>query len=133
MWGVIRRSSNINTSRIEHIFKNLHLRYGDLSDSVNLLNIFNEIQNTYGETLEIFEIYNLAAMSHVKVSFDMPEYTANIDGLGVLRLLESARNCGIPNNKIKFYQASTSEMYGKVVEVPQTETTPLSTFSIWSC
>ncbi len=124
VWGVIRRSSNINTSRIEHIFKNLHLRYGDLSDSVNLLNIFNEIQNTYGETLEIFEIYNLAAMSHVKVSFDMPEYTANIDGLGVLRLLESARNCSIPNNKIKFYQASTSEMYGKVVEVPQTETTP---------
>jgi len=124
VWGIIRRSSNINTSRIEHIFKNLNLRYGDLSDGINLLNIFNEIKLKYGDTLNTLEIYNLAAMSHVKVSFDMPEYTANIDGLGVLRLLESVRNCGIPKNKIKFYQASTSEMYGKVVEVPQTETTP---------
>jgi len=124
VWGIIRRSSNINTSRIEHIFKHLNLRYGDLSDGINLLNIFNEIKLKYGDTLNTLEIYNLAAMSHVKVSFDMPEYTANIDGLGVLRLLETVRNCGIPKNKIKFYQASTSEMYGKVVEVPQTETTP---------
>jgi GDPmannose 4,6-dehydratase len=126
VWGIIRRSSNINTNRIEHIFNNtkLFLRYGDLCDSVNLLNIFNEIKNKYGESLSRLEIYNLGAMSHVKVSFDLPEYTADIDGVGVLRLLEAVRNCGIPNDKIRFYQASTSEMYGKVVEVPQTETTP---------
>jgi GDPmannose 4,6-dehydratase len=126
VWGIIRRSSNINTNRIEHIFNNtkLFLRYGDLCDSVNLLNIFNEIKNKYGELLSRLEIYNLGAMSHVKVSFDLPEYTADIDGVGVLRLLEAVRNCGIPNDKIRFYQASTSEMYGKVVEVPQTETTP---------
>lgn len=126
VWGIIRRSSSINTQRIEHIFnnQNLILRYGDLSDGVNLLNILNEIKNTYGEDLQKLEIYNLGAMSHVKVSFDMPEYTGDIDGLGVLRLLESIRNCGISQNKIKFYQASTSELYGKVVEIPQTETTP---------
>lgn len=126
VWGIIRRSSNINTNRIEHIFHNkqLFLRYGDLCDSVNLLNIFNEIKNKYGESLSRLEIYNLGAMSHVKVSFDLPEYTADIDGVGVLRLLEAVRNCGVPNEKIRFYQASTSEMYGKVVEVPQTETTP---------
>jgi GDPmannose 4,6-dehydratase len=126
VWGIIRRSSNINTNRIEHIFNNtkLFLRYGDLCDSVNLLNIFNEIKNKYSESLSRLEIYNLGAMSHVKVSFDLPEYTADIDGVGVLRLLEAVRNCGIPNDKIRFYQASTSEMYGKVVEVPQTETTP---------
>ena len=126
VWGIIRRSSNINTNRIEHIFNNsqLFLRYGDLCDSVNLLNIFNEIKNKYGESLSRLEIYNLGAMSHVKVSFDLPEYTADIDGVGVLRLLEAVRNCGILNEKIRFYQASTSEMYGKVVEVPQTETTP---------
>jgi GDPmannose 4,6-dehydratase len=123
VWGIIRRSSNINTYRIENIFKKIHLRYGDLSDGVNLLNILHEIKNKYTD-LEQFEIYNLAAMSHVKVSFDMPEYTGNIDGLGVLRLLEASRNCGIPIDKIKFYQASTSEMYGKVMEVPQKETTP---------
>jgi GDPmannose 4,6-dehydratase len=126
VWGIIRRSSNINTNRIEHIFNNskLFLRYGDLCDSVNLLNIFNEIKNKYGGSLSRLEIYNLGAMSHVKVSFDLPEYTADIDGIGVLRLLEAVRNCGIPNDKIRFYQASTSEMYGKVVEVPQRETTP---------
>jgi GDPmannose 4,6-dehydratase len=126
VWGIIRRSSNINTFRIEHIFENpnLFLRYGDLSDSVNLLNILNEIKLKYMDDLEQFEVYNLGAMSHVKISFDMPEYTADIDGVGVLRLLEAIRNCGIPNNKVRFYQASTSEMYGKVVEVPQTEKTP---------
>ena len=126
VWGIIRRSSNINTFRIEHIFENpnLFLRYGDLSDSVNLLNILNEIKLKYMNDLEQFEVYNLGAMSHVKISFDMPEYTADIDGVGVLRLLEAIRNCGIPNNKVRFYQASTSEMYGKVVEVPQTEKTP---------
>ena len=126
VWGIIRRSSNINTLRIEHNFNNpsLILRYGDLSDSVNLMNILNEIKTTYKDNLHRFEVYNLAAMSHVKISFDMPEYTADIDGVGVLRLLEAIRNCGIPTDKIRFYQASTSEMYGKVVEIPQTEKTP---------
>ena len=123
VWGILRRSSNINTDRIEHIFNKLQLRYGDLSDGVNLLNIFNEIKNTYID-LNRLEIYTLGAMSHVKISFDMPEYTGDIDGIGVLRLLEASRNCGIPLEKLRFYQASTSELYGKVVEIPQKETTP---------
>jgi GDPmannose 4,6-dehydratase len=123
VWGIIRRSSNINTGRIDHIFNKLELRYGDLSDGVNLLNILNEIKNKYVD-LNRLEIYNLGAMSHVKVSFDMPEYTGDIDGIGVLRLLEASRNCGIPPGKLRFYQASTSELYGKVIEIPQKETTP---------
>lgn len=125
VWGMIRRSSNINTNRIEHIFSNpnLHLRYGDLSDSVNIMNILNEIEHT-SPNLERIEVYNLGAMSHVKISFDMPEYVADVDGIGVLRLLEALRNCRIPIDRIRFYQASTSEMYGKVVEKPQTEKTP---------
>jgi len=125
VWGIIRRSSNINTSRLEHIFNQLILRYGDLTDSSNLLNILAEIAIKYpNDKLEVLEIYNLAAMSHVKVSFEMPEYTCNVDAAGTLRLLESIRSSCIPNEKIKFYQASTSELYGKVVEVPQTEKTP---------
>ena len=123
VWGIIRRSSSINTGRIEHIFDKLTLRYGDLTDSSNLLNILTEIKNTY-TNISRLEVYNLAAMSHVKVSFDLPEYTCDVDALGTLRLLESCRQCGIPLEKIRFYQASTSEMYGKVVEVPQTEKTP---------
>ena len=125
VWGMIRRSSNIGTQRIEHIFNNpsLHLRYGDLSDSVNIMNILNEISKAF-PNLERLEVYNLGAMSHVKISFDMPEYVADVDGIGVLRLLEALRNSSIPLDKIRFYQASTSEMYGKVVETPQTETTP---------
>lgn len=122
VWGIIRRSSNINTSRIEHIFERLVLRYGDLTDSSNLFNVLTEIKNTYPD-LDRLEVYNLGAMSHVKVSFEMPEYTADVDGIGTLRLLESIRNSGI-SNKTRFYQASTSEMFGKVVEVPQRETTP---------
>lgn len=124
VWGILRRSSTINTSRIDHIFhnKDLVLRYGDLSDTSSLVKIFHEIQNTY-KSIERIEIYNLAAQSHVKVSFDMPEYTGNVDGLGVLRLLEAIRISGI-EDKVRFYQASTSEMYGKVQEVPQTENTP---------
>lgn len=124
VWGVIRRSSNINTNRIEHIFSQLKLRYGDLTDASSMLNILNEIKNTYNEELQVLEIYNLAAMSHVKVSFEMPEYTCNVDASGTLRLLETIRTCDIDLKKIRFYQASTSELYGKVVEVPQTETTP---------
>ena len=123
VWGVIRRASNINTDRIDHIYTKLVLRYGDLADGVNLMNILNEIRNTYDD-ISVLEVYNLAAMSHVKISFDMPEYVSNIDGLGTLRLLESLRNSNIPLEKIKFYQASTSEMFGKVVEIPQKETTP---------
>ena len=124
VWGIIRRSSLINTTRIDHLFDKLNLRYGDLTDGINLMNVFNEIRNHYQENLDVLEVYNLAAMSHIKVSFEMPEYTGNVDGLGTLRLLEAIRNCGISNDKVKFYQASTSELYGKVVEVPQTETTP---------
>jgi GDPmannose 4,6-dehydratase len=124
VWGIIRRSSNINTNRIEHIFDKLMLRYGDLTDSSNLFNVLTEIKTKYDSLLDRMEVYNLGAMSHVKVSFEMPEYTSDVDGLGTLRLLEAIRNCGIPKEKIRFYQASTSEMYGKVVEVPQKETTP---------
>jgi len=124
VWGLIRRSSLINTTRIDHLFDKLNLRYGDLTDGINLMNVFNEIKNKYLENLDVLEVYNLAAMSHVKVSFEMPEYTGNVDGLGTLRMLEAIRNCGIPNDKIRFYQASTSELYGKVIEVPQTEKTP---------
>ncbi len=124
VWGIVRRASFINTKRIEHIYlkKKLILRYGDLTDSSNLLNILNEIEKNYKD-LEVLEIYNLAAMSHVKVSFEMPEYTGNVDGLGVLRLLECIRSSKLLS-KIKFYQASTSELYGKVIQVPQTEKTP---------
>jgi GDPmannose 4,6-dehydratase len=129
VWGIIRRSSSINTGRIDHIFDRLNLRYGDLTDSSNLFNILTEIKKVYSESesglgLDRVEVYNLAAMSHVKVSFELPEYTCDVDALGTLRLLEACRTCGIPLSKIRFYQASTSEMYGKVVEVPQTEKTP---------
>ena len=123
VWGLIRRSSNINTQRIEHIFDKLILRYGDLTDISNILGVLNEIKNLYND-IEILEIYNLAAMSHVKISFEMPVYTCDVDAMGTLRLLESIRNCGISIEKIKFYQASTSEMFGKVLEVPQKITTP---------
>ena len=124
VWGIIRRSSSINTQRIDHLYSNkkLILRYGDLTDSSNLLHILTDIEKTYPD-LDRLEVYNLAAMSHVKVSFEMPEYTGNTDGLGVLRLLECIRSSTI-SKKIRFYQASTSELYGKVVEVPQKETTP---------
>ena len=124
VYGIIRRSSNINTNRIEHLFHHdhLHLKYGDLTDSIYFSNILNEIDNKF-ETIEKIEIYNLAAMSHVKISFELPEYTANVDGLGVLRILESIRNFRL-KEKCYFYQASTSELYGLVQEVPQRETTP---------
>jgi len=123
VWGILRRSSNMNTQRIENVFSQLNLRYGDLTDSSNLLNILMEIKNTYLE-MDRLEVYNLGAMSHVKISFEMPEYTCDVDAMGTLRLLESIRTSGIPLEKIRFYQASTSEMFGKVVEVPQKETTP---------
>jgi len=120
--GIIRRSSSFNTGRIEHIYKDRHeknvkffLHHGDLTDATNLVHIVSQVQPT--------EIYNLAAQSHVKVSFDMAEYTGDVDGLGTLRLLDAIRTCGL-TNVVKFYQASTSELYGKVVETPQKETTP---------
>ena len=124
VWGIIRRASNINTQRIDHLYDNpdLIIKYGDMTDSSNLLHIMYEIKEKYNN-LERLEIYNLAAMSHVKVSFEMPEYVADVDGTGVLRLLEAIRSSGIMD-KCRFYQASTSELYGKVHEVPQTENTP---------
>ena len=124
VYGLIRRSSDINTHRIEHLYKNqnLILKYNDLSDTSNLLHILMEIRKLYPDMSRL-EVYNLAAMSHVKVSFEMPEYTGNINGLGTLRLLESIRCSGL-QEKTRFYQASTSELYGKVQEVPQTEKTP---------
>jgi len=120
--GVKRRASSLNTARIDHLYQDPHdpevrlrLHYGDLTDSTNLIRIVQEVQPD--------EVYNLAAMSHVKVSFDTPEYTANADGIGTLRLLEAIRILGMERD-IRFYQASTSELYGLVQEVPQRETTP---------
>lgn len=120
--GIKRRSSLFNTDRIDHLYQDPHvdnrnffLHYGDLTDSTNILRIIQECQPD--------EIYNLGAMSHVQVSFEMPEYTANVDGLGSMRILEAVRTLGMEKN-VRIYQASTSELYGKVQEVPQTETTP---------
>ena len=124
VWGMIRRASSINTQRIEHLYhnKNLILKYGDLTDSTNISSIINEIK-TKNPNMERFEVYNLGAMSHVKVSFEMPLYTGNVDGLGTLRLLDAIKSAElVPITR--FYQASTSELYGKVAEVPQKETTP---------
>ena len=122
MHGLKRRSSLFNTDRIDHLYqdphvndRNLILHYGDMTDSMNITRIIQETQPD--------EIYNLAAMSHVKVSFDTPEYTANADGIGTLRILEAVRLLGL-TKKTRIYQASTSELYGLVQEVPQKETTP---------
>lgn len=133
VYGIIRRSSNINTHRIENIYyhKNLLLKYGDLSDGFTFSNLLLEIENKY-DKIDVIEIYNLGALSHVKVSFELPEYCGDINGLGTLRILESIRNSNL-KNKIKFYQASTSELYGKVLEVPQNEETqfnPQSPYAI---
>ena len=113
--GIVRRSSLINTHRIDHVYDSIHLHYGDLTDSTNLVKIIQQVQPD--------EIYNLGAQSHVKVSFEMPEYTGQVDALGTLRILEAVRLLGL-EKKTRIYQASTSEMYGLVQEVPQTETTP---------
>ena len=120
VWGVIRRSSSFNTARIEHIYQDphepdvrLHLCYGDLNDASSLNRIL--------KTVRPHEIYNLGAQSHVKVSFEIPEYTGEVAGLGTIRLLEAMRELGLD---AKFYQASSSELFGKVLEVPQRETTP---------
>ena len=120
--GIKRRASSFNTGRIDHLYQDPHeknrslvLHYGDLTDATNLIRIVQHVQPD--------EIYNLAAQSHVAVSFETPEYTANADALGTLRLLESIRILGL-NEKTRFYQASTSELFGKVQEVPQRESTP---------
>lgn len=122
--GIIRRCSNFNTQRIDHLLnnKNLILRYGDLTDSNIFHHLLLHIENEY-PNLDLLEIYNLGAMSHVKVSFEIPEYVGEVDGLGTLRILESIRTSKL-KDKIRFYQASTSELYGKVQEIPQTEKTP---------
>lgn len=138
--GIKRRASSFNTDRIDHLYKDPHdtgrkfiLHYGDLTDSTNLIRIIQEVQPD--------EIYNLAAQSHVAVSFETPEYTANCDALGTLRLLEAIRILGL-EKKTRFYQASTSELFGKVQEIPQKETTPFyprspyavaKMYSYWIC
>ncbi|XP_061421788.1 GDP-mannose 4,6 dehydratase [Lethenteron reissneri] len=121
--GIVRRSSSFNTGRIEHLYKNpathqegsMKLHYGDLTDSSCLVKIISAVRPA--------EIYNLGAQSHVKISFDLAEYTANVDGVGTLRLLDAVRTCGLAD-RVRFYQASTSELYGKVQEIPQSESTP---------
>ena len=113
--GIVRRSSLINTHRIDHIYKDIKLHYGDLTDSTNLVRVIQQVQPD--------EIYNLGAQSHVKVSFEIPEYTGQVDALGTLRILEAVRLLGM-EKKTRIYQASTSEMFGKVQEIPQKETTP---------
>ncbi|XP_018331190.1 GDP-mannose 4,6 dehydratase isoform X2 [Agrilus planipennis] len=130
--GIIRRASTFNTSRIEHLYADkfthrggkMKLHYGDLTDSSSLVKIISTIKPT--------EIYNLAAQSHVKVSFDLSEYTAEVDAIGTLRLLDAIRTCGL-EKQVKFYQASTSELYGKVQEIPQSETTPFYPRSPYAC
>ena len=113
--GIVRRSSLINTHRIDHIYPQLQLHYGDLTDATNLISVIKKVEPD--------EIYNLGAQSHVKVSFETPDYTAQVDGLGTLRVLEAVRLLGM-EKKTRIYQASTSELYGEVQETPQSETTP---------
>jgi len=131
--GIIRRSSSFNTGRIEHLFQDLHsqnvkmfLHYGDLTEAGNLVKIIESIQPD--------EIYNLGAQSHVKVSFDQPEFTVNVDALGTLRMLEAIRDFQQKSGRlVKFYQAGSSEMFGKVQEIPQKETTPFYPRSPYAC
>ena len=122
--GIVRRASLINTHRIDHIYNKINLHYGDLTDSTNLVRVIQQVQPD--------EIYNLGAQSHVKVSFEMPEYTGQTDALGTLRVLEAVRLLGM-EEKTRIYQASTSEMFGKVQEIPQKETTPFYPRSPYGC
>ena len=129
--GVIRRASTFNTQRIDHLYQDphhrgarLHLHYGDLADSVQMVKLLYDLKPD--------EIYNLGAQSHVRVSFDIPEYTGDVVGLGTVRILEAIREAGLVE-KVRFYQASSSEMYGKVQSVPQTETTPFWPRSPYAC
>jgi GDPmannose 4,6-dehydratase len=122
--GIVRRTSLINTHRIDHIYNFISLHYGDLTDSTNLVRVIQQVQPD--------EIYNLGAQSHVKVSFEVPEYTGQTDALGTLRVLEAVRLLGM-ESKVRIYQASTSEMFGLVREIPQTETTPFYPRSPYGC
>jgi GDPmannose 4,6-dehydratase len=122
--GIVRRASLINTDRIDHIYDSITLHYGDLTDSTNLVRIIQIVQPD--------EIYNLGAQSHVKVSFEIPEYTGQVDALGTLRILEAVRLLGMEKN-VRIYQASTSELYGLVQEIPQRETTPFYPRSPYGC
>ena len=122
--GIVRRASLINTHRIDHIYSKIKLHYGDLTDATNIIGVIKKVHPD--------EIYNLGAQSHVKVSFETPEYTGNTDGLGTLRVLEAVRLLGM-EDKVRIYQASTSEMFGEVQEVPQTETTPFYPRSPYGC
>ena len=122
--GIVRRASLINTHRIDHIYPQLKLHYGDLTDATNLISVIKMVEPD--------EIYNLGAQSHVKVSFETPDYTAQVDGLGTLRVLEAVRLLGM-EKKTRIYQASTSELYGLVQETPQTETTPFYPRSPYGC
>jgi GDPmannose 4,6-dehydratase len=122
--GIVRRASLINTDRIDHIYDSITLHYGDLTDSTNLVRIIKKVKPD--------EIYNLGAQSHVKVSFEMPEYTADVDGMGTLRVLEAVRLLGM-EDRVRIYQASTSELYGLVQETPQRETTPFYPRSPYGC
>jgi GDPmannose 4,6-dehydratase len=122
--GIIRRSSSINTDRIDHLYQNIKLHYGDLTDSTNIVRVIQLVKPD--------EIYNLGAQSHVKVSFEMPEYTADVDGMGTLRVLEAVRLLGMEKT-VRIYQASTSELFGLVQEIPQRETTPFYPRSPYGC
>ena len=122
--GIVRRASLINTHRIDHIYNKIKLHYGDLTDSTNLIRVIQAVKPD--------EIYNLGAQSHVKVSFEIPEYTGQVDALGTLRVLEAVRILGM-EDKVRIYQASTSELYGKVQEIPQSETTPFYPRSPYGC
>ena len=129
--GIKRRASSFNTDRIDYLYQDPHeqevkfrLHYGDLADSTNLIRILNKVKPD--------EIYNLGAQSHVQVSFEVPEYTADVDGLGTLRLLEAIRILNMEKS-VRFYQASTSELFGKVQEIPQKETTPFYPRSPYAC
>ena len=130
VYGIVRRTSLLYShTRLDHIRAKLTLRYGDLSDSAGLSNYIHEIIRE-NQDFDRLEIYNLAAQSHVKISFEIPEYTADIDGIGTMRLLEIIRTLDPDiRNKVRFYQAGTSEMYGKVLETPQSETTPFNPIS----
>lgn len=124
VWGLIRKTSSETKTNIKDIIPKLHLHYGDLLDGNGLLNILRLINKKYPD-LEILEVYNLGALSHVQISFMMPDYCSEINGLGTLRFLEAIRNSGF-SEKIKFYQASTSELFGKVITTPQNENTPFN-------
>jgi len=135
IYGIIRRNSNINTKRINHLYKyesdKLILKYGDLTDKSCIVNVLNTIQKKYGKKIEVLEFYNLAAMSHVAISYEIPDYTTQVNSVGVLNILEAIKISPL-KSKIKFYQASTSELYGDTNMIPQNEKTPFNPNSPYS-